>query len=523
MQEIDTAPRLQDATSYDVVLLFAAPLMGAAAGGMGWGIRGQYGHEWGAMVPGVLVGFVLVFLFSQRLSSLTAARAVALTALGFSFGGTMTYGQTVGLTHDTPLVGNDAAYQWGMVGLFVKGGLWIGFGGAFLGIGLGGKQYRWKEIVAIYVALLFLIFLGIQVLNRPYVPGTDRELAWFFFPEVTTGDRALPWIYFSDHWKWEPENLKMDPRPELWGGLLAAFVGLVTYVRCFKKDRLAFRMALLGVLAGGLGFTLGQTLQAKHSWTPNWLTEFDVFLHTALPAIFPEKFFSLMGWNWWNMMETTFGLVLGFVLGLGLWFNRKHISATNANDAVAMNPYVEWVSIIIYAVLLFLWSVPRHDSVELLGDYPLGMGLIPLVGILSGRIWPYMFSLPLVAVPIAGITYKITDKVHPYTDRFLLFIFPLAVMAVVAFVFERRGRQGQRGLPYARYGLILSVVVYFSLNFVFFGYPWATLPNGGRHTNNWIFLRCSELLIFGALLLHRRDPPLEVENESTQSSLRANS
>ena len=62
MQKVDTAPRLQNATSYDVVLLFAAPLMGAAAGGMGWGIRGQYGHEWGAMVPGVLVGFVLVFL-----------------------------------------------------------------------------------------------------------------------------------------------------------------------------------------------------------------------------------------------------------------------------------------------------------------------------------------------------------------------------------------------------------------------------------------------------------------------------
>ena len=29
MQKVDTAPRLQDATSYDVVLLFAAPLMGA--------------------------------------------------------------------------------------------------------------------------------------------------------------------------------------------------------------------------------------------------------------------------------------------------------------------------------------------------------------------------------------------------------------------------------------------------------------------------------------------------------------
>ncbi|SVD32232.1 uncharacterized protein METZ01_LOCUS385086, partial [marine metagenome] len=30
-----------------LISLFVAPIMGAAAGGMGWGIRGQYGHEWG--------------------------------------------------------------------------------------------------------------------------------------------------------------------------------------------------------------------------------------------------------------------------------------------------------------------------------------------------------------------------------------------------------------------------------------------------------------------------------------------
>ena len=32
-------------------------LLGGMAGGMAWGIRGQYGHETGAMMFGVLVGF----------------------------------------------------------------------------------------------------------------------------------------------------------------------------------------------------------------------------------------------------------------------------------------------------------------------------------------------------------------------------------------------------------------------------------------------------------------------------------
>ena len=35
-------------------------LFTALAGGMGWGIRGQYGHETGAMLAGLLVALVLV-------------------------------------------------------------------------------------------------------------------------------------------------------------------------------------------------------------------------------------------------------------------------------------------------------------------------------------------------------------------------------------------------------------------------------------------------------------------------------
>ena len=45
--------------------------------------------------------------------------------------------------------------------------------------------------------------------------------------------------------------------------------------------------------------------------------------------------------------------------------------------------------------------------------------------------------------------------------------------------------------------------MYYSLNFAFFGFPW-TVTQAGRHTNDWIFLRCAELLIFGALVLARR-------------------
>ena len=57
-------------------------------------------------------------------------------------------------------------------------------------------------MLGLYAALIVFAFVGIQLLNRPYVP------------EVGSPDRVLPWIYFSDHWKWEPDNLEMKPRRE---------------------------------------------------------------------------------------------------------------------------------------------------------------------------------------------------------------------------------------------------------------------------------------------------------------------
>ena len=81
----------------------------AMAGGMGWGIRGQYGHETVATIAGVLVSLVLVFLFCPGNRSIHVVRAAALGTIAMGFGGSMTYGQTVGLTHDGPLRGDWAA------------------------------------------------------------------------------------------------------------------------------------------------------------------------------------------------------------------------------------------------------------------------------------------------------------------------------------------------------------------------------------------------------------------------------
>ncbi|MEM7231873.1 MAG: hypothetical protein AAF517_06855, partial [Planctomycetota bacterium] len=261
-------------------------ILAAAAGGLGWGIRGQYGHETGAMIAGLLVGLVCVWRFVPNAPSLHGARVAALTTVAISFGGMMTYGQTVGLTQDAPLRGHHAALAWGMLGLFLKGGVWIGLAAVFLGMGLSEVRYRTREIVLLLVGMTALLFLGVFVVNEPFDPAS----------------RELPWLYFSDHWDWEPDVDK--PRRERWGGLAFALVGCVAYARAWRGDRLAGRLAIFGVVAGGLGFSLGQSFQSFHAWHP------EVF--QSVLGDFDAKV------NYWNWMETIFGATAGAGLALGL-------------------------------------------------------------------------------------------------------------------------------------------------------------------------------------------------------------
>src|SRR5258708_26659370 len=58
---------------------------------IGWGIRGNFGHEYGAMIPGALAGLAAVLLAGRRDWSPRCAFFAFFGALGWSFGGSMSY------------------------------------------------------------------------------------------------------------------------------------------------------------------------------------------------------------------------------------------------------------------------------------------------------------------------------------------------------------------------------------------------------------------------------------------------
>jgi hypothetical protein len=476
--------------------LWLAVLAAAAAGGMAWGIRGQYGHETGAMIAGVLVGLVLVHLFCPRASSLVAARAVALCALGISLGGSMTYGQTVGLTHDAELVGHWDALRWGMLGLAIKGGIWIAFAGAMLGMGLGGRTYRPVEVVLLLVGMLLCLFLGLYLLNRPFDPAA----------------RDLPRLYFSDSWQWEPAG-ELKPRPERWGGLLAALVALVAYVGGVRKDRLAVRLALWGFLGGAIGFPAGQCLQAYHAWNA------EAFRHGWFAALEPHM-------NWWNWMETTFGAVFAAILALGLWLNRRFIAAEEMTAEIVLHPRAEWLLLAIHLTALVAWNFLEIAPLDLVADHALTMIIIPWVAVVGGRLWPYMVTLPIVALPIAGKTvrqlYHYESEINPLVGYALYLVLPLMVSTAVAILLAKHSDSRPSSRTFSRWALLVTTWLYFGLNFAFFHYPWPWQNWTARTPNNIVFAACSLALTLIALLAANdaaaeTRPPAEAPTRDVQA------
>jgi hypothetical protein len=438
------------------------------------------------MIAGLLVSLTWMVLFLRHAPALQAIRAVAWTTVAIGFGGAMTYGQTIGLTQDQALVGNWAALRWGMLGLAIKGSVWIGFSGLFLGMSLGTIRYRPVELLALFAGMLVLHALGVWLLNTPFDPA----------------NKLLPALYFSDDWRWEPDA-DLKPRREVWGGLLFALLGAIAYAGFIRRDILARRLAGWAMLGGALGFPAGQSLQAFHAWN------LPLFRSGALARLDPLL-------NWWNFMETTFGAVFGAVLGLGFWRNRhafaidrpptqppERVAAGSPSQVLTSNPAAvfEWglVLLAFHTALLVVSEFTSIPILERYTDIPLLMGVLPILAAAQGRWSPWLVALPITLLPIAGKTLRQLvyeqPSVTPAVGWFVYAILPLVIATIFAFrlaVVASAGASADRPL---RLSLALATLVCFILNFAFFKFPWPWSTWTQRTPNALVFTACATALL----------------------------
>lgn len=320
---------------------------------VGWGFRGDYGHEAGAMVPGALLG-LSICLASGRPDWWQRSSIMAMFgAIGWAFGGQMSYGQITGYTASSSLP--DVVY--GYACLFVIGGLWAGTGSAILALSVTKPRSYLERfagpLVVLWITWMIMDLSGLTawLVENWYLNDTD----WFaalsalvvagIYAVVVPRSRTACGLIIVLAGGWcagyailtELLGLHMTPpRSDNWSGCVGLFIALVVYLMRLD-DRVALKLALYGFLIGGIGFALGDfvNMLGRAQWGPI------------------RHYEALQGLDYWKWMEQLFGLIMG--LGIGLAFLRsvrpKLTSTIEDEDGGRLN-----IVALLFLLLIMMWS-----------------------------------------------------------------------------------------------------------------------------------------------------------------------
>ena len=243
-----------------------------------------------------------------------------------------------------------------------------------------------------------------------------------------------------------------------------------------------------------LVFPAGQAIQASNAWYPEF--------YQGLPTHGLTQYF-----NWWNMMETTFGFVFGAVMGFGVWLHRHRVDENQTRppedegQESFLSPLLECILALVYVRLLIAWNFQSVGWVDAVADQALPVIIVPTIAVLRGRVWPYLVCLPITMLPIAGKTIRQLvfgeQVISAELGWDLYMALPLAITTAAAIGFAATERRHRVAGHFLALGLLITAWLYFGLNFAFFHFPWPWQEWTGRTPNGLLFmvsLMCLTLL-----------------------------
>lgn len=293
-------------------LSWQAFLAVALAHCIGWGVRGQWGHESGAMIPGALSALAAV-LFAGRPGWLQ--RFLPFTffaAIGWAFGGSMSYMKVLGFT----LSGSAPDIFYGFAMTFVIGVLWGLPGGAALALPAVLDTRRLKEffgpILAVCAAWLVLGQITEWLGWDPNWYDSDWlavSLALFALVayRLWRGPSFAVSVMLHMVVGWWAGFLLLTvvlrlhmspPRGDNWSGSLGLCAALVWFL--YRNGlRAAAQASLITGVASGIGFIIGL-------WVKDW------GIATGIIT------------NWHSLLEQTYGFIAGLGVALSAWWLAAH-------------------------------------------------------------------------------------------------------------------------------------------------------------------------------------------------------
>ncbi len=306
--------------------------------GLGWAIRGHFGHWWGASWAGVMGALALLLAVGRNDWIKRASVLAILAAIGWGMGGIMSYGVIVGYCRSAEVF--NSAYGYAM--LFVVGALYGFIGGGLFGLGLSTDENKKPD--------------WLRLLLEMFVIGSLAY--WFFIIEM--------------------EWLMTPPRDESWSICFGSASALAWYLYRNRNIN-ALRVGLYSALGGGVGFAFGNFLQTMGSISGlsyNWwnVMEFTLgFLggmgmaYGVVTSNWPEKITPSKRANW-NAI-----IVLVFVIpAINIFqsFETKKIvelaERLSISDALQFTSNIQikvWVILILFTILIFYsWKKLQNEE-----------------------------------------------------------------------------------------------------------------------------------------------------------------
>ena len=149
---------------------------------IGWGIRGNFGHEFGAMIAGTLASIAIALCSGREDWQRRVLFFGLFGGIGWGFGASMSYMQIVSYSQSW----HAPSQLYGFFGVFVLGLLWSSLGG--LGLAFAASETR-ERLTALFKPMLVVFFLwGILYFvedpmdewYKKLISGGDTgDLTWF--------------------------------------------------------------------------------------------------------------------------------------------------------------------------------------------------------------------------------------------------------------------------------------------------------------------------------------------------------
>ncbi|MCY4403132.1 MAG: hypothetical protein OXD54_11185 [Candidatus Poribacteria bacterium] len=386
---------------------------------VGWGIRGNFGHEYGAALPGALAAMAIVLLSGREDWWRYIHYFALFGALGWSFGGSMSYMMVVGYSHSS----HSPTVLYGFANLFVIGFLWAALGGAGTALPAflsGIEQNGYTSPLSVFFLPICAVFIGWSlqavIIDRIFAPKRmqrhESPLYWYdtdwlaalvaivaalivilIRGQIDMGTSLI--LYMGIGWfvafllLVNIFKLRMTPpRGDNWAGCVGMVVGVLVYCWQYKLSGVAF-VTLMAGFTGGIAFSFGQLIKL-------------LCLRTGLQT------------NWHSVMEQVQGLLFGIGLAItfGYIINRSPTLETDPNIPRWIEMFTIFCIIIALTYLNYRKAVQTWvDTVESLPDRFFGL---PVVGwFRHSRGWIGWFEIFYIALTIALITVLAVNLQEP--------------------------------------------------------------------------------------------------------------